>query len=309
MKKTMAFLFAFFQFIPVFGGMKNYPLYEYHPGIQMTITRETDYSAATGLDSVLFLEHDGVNVGATGVFSGLFADITTAGTTSGVGHTIGVLGLNRGSVGNQQYLYGVEGRVNAVSQVGSALNGGVLGLSQWASDVSTGTTQWMIGLHSRAEIFQADEATERSTGTAVGVYVAGTKGGATKYGILQVGTTDVNYFYGPIYAAGGYRSISQIVVTANNGSGGVPATGTVIPTTDYLILSCSDPDGCVITMSETGAVDGRVLRVVGGSANTNTIADSSGVTDLAGDCVLGVYDSISLMYAVSGWIETGRSNN
>jgi hypothetical protein len=87
------------------------------------------------------------------------------------------------------------------------------------------------------------------------------------------------------------------------------ASATLTPTSDYVIISCSDADGCAITLSETGAADGKRVTLLGGSANGSTVTDSAGVTELAGNITLGIYDTLSLIYVVNAWAEVGRSNN
>lgn len=102
---------------------------------------------------------------------------------------------------------------------------------------------------------------------------------------------------------------AQALTIADNGNGGTRATSTLTPTTSYVSATCNDGNGCDITLSETGAVDGQILRIVCGTANLCGFADTAGVTELAGAVDLGQYDSLSLLYATDRWIETARSDN
>lgn len=89
----------------------------------------------------------------------------------------------------------------------------------------------------------------------------------------------------------------------------VTATSTVTPTTSYVELTCTNGAGCAVTLSEAGAAQGDTLTIVDVSTNANTITDSAGVTELAGNWVSGQYDSLTLVYMSDRWVETSRSNN
>jgi len=95
---------------------------------------------------------------------------------------------------------------------------------------------------------------------------------------------------------------------ADNG-GGTPATLTLDPVSSYVDITCNDGDGCTVTMDESSADDGDIVYIVNSSANTVTINDSSGVSELAGNFSGGQYDSLSLIYGIDRWIETSRSDN
>lgn len=92
----------------------------------------------------------------------------------------------------------------------------------------------------------------------------------------------------------------------SNGAG-TPAALTLLPTSSYVEITCSDPDGCNITMDETisqGAI--IFMCVVSGTVN---FADSSGVSELAGAYAAGADDCITLIYGADRYRELGRSNN
>ena len=103
-----------------------------------------------------------------------------------------------------------------------------------------------------------------------------------------------------------YNLSAQTV--ADNGSG-TAATGTVTVLKSYVELTCSDANGCDMTLSETGAREGMVLVVVNVSANTCNFADTAGVSETAGTFAAGQYDVISYVYIGDRWVETARSNN
>jgi hypothetical protein len=81
------------------------------------------------------------------------------------------------------------------------------------------------------------------------------------------------------------------------------ATYTLEPTTSYVTLTCNDPDGCDITMSEINAVNGHPVTIVNISANTCNFADTAGVSELTGAIALGQYDVLRLMYVSDRWVQ------
>ncbi len=103
-------------------------------------------------------------------------------------------------------------------------------------------------------------------------------------------------------------STVQAITVADTGDGSAAAS-TLTPTAAYVSYTCSDTDGCTITLSETGAVDGSTVKVTNVSANASTFADTSGLTELAGSFAMGQYDSLTLVYATDRWVEVHRSNN
>lgn len=96
---------------------------------------------------------------------------------------------------------------------------------------------------------------------------------------------------------------------ADNGNGGTAATLTFTPTTTLVKMTCSDANGCDITMAETGIKDGQILKIVNVSANTINFADTANVTELAGAAALGQWDSLTMIYITDRWVEISRSNN
>lgn len=99
------------------------------------------------------------------------------------------------------------------------------------------------------------------------------------------------------------------VTIADNG-GGTAATSTLTtPATSYYEYTCSDTDGCDLTLGETSVTAGQRLTIVNVSSNVLNIADSAGVSETAGAMAMGQYDSISFVYETDRWVETSRSNN
>lgn len=87
-----------------------------------------------------------------------------------------------------------------------------------------------------------------------------------------------------------------------------PGALTINPTTALVYITVSDADGCAFTLGETNVTSGlRVELVV--VAGSGTFSDTSGVSELAGGFVAGVYDVLSVRYIADRWVETGRSDN
>jgi hypothetical protein len=101
----------------------------------------------------------------------------------------------------------------------------------------------------------------------------------------------------------------QALVVADNGNGATRATSTLTPLTSYATINCSDAQGCDISISETGAVDGQILRIVCRSINVCGFIPSAGVVAMGATFDMGLNDSISFIYSVDIWIQLSRSDN
>jgi hypothetical protein len=101
---------------------------------------------------------------------------------------------------------------------------------------------------------------------------------------------------------------AQAVVVADDGAG-TAAVSTLTPSSGAVSYACNDANGCTITLSETGALDGTFVRITNISANVANFADTAGVTELSAAFAMGQYDSLTLLYVTDRWVETGRSNN
>lgn len=93
-------------------------------------------------------------------------------------------------------------------------------------------------------------------------------------------------------------------------SGGVgAAAANVAATVGKVYVTCSDADGCDLTLLETDAVNGSELAIVNVSANACNLADTSGVSETTGAIALGQWDSAHYAYVTDRWVLLGSSNN
>lgn len=92
---------------------------------------------------------------------------------------------------------------------------------------------------------------------------------------------------------------------ASNGGGTAAALTVTTNGKSYVVLTQSDPDGCVLTLSETGAKDGQWFTVVNVSANSATVADSSGVQELRAGATLTLaqYEATTFVYRSDRWVQ------
>ncbi len=107
---------------------------------------------------------------------------------------------------------------------------------------------------------------------------------------------------------GSIRTRVDARTIADNG-GGTAAALTLAPTTTSVEITCSDADGCNITMSETGISQGQEVTIINVSSNTVNFADTSGVSEIAAAFAAGQYDVITMRYISDRWVEVSRSNN
>lgn len=106
-----------------------------------------------------------------------------------------------------------------------------------------------------------------------------------------------------------YEDAVTAITVNDNGNGGTAATDTLTPATKNIQYTCNDAQGCDVTLSETGAVNGYRVTIANLSANTVNFADTAGVTELAGAFAMGPLDSMTIIYQNDRWIEACRSNN
>lgn len=154
-----------------------------------------------------------------------------------------------------------------------------------------------------------------ATGTTHSVTATATAGIAlsptTTLIVDAAGSTDeLTVAAGVVTVAGKYVNTPQAVTCADSGDGSASAA-TITPASNVILVTNSDADGCDVTMSETGAVSGTVIRitVVSNAGTTVNFADTSGVSEIGGAFAAAVWDSISMVYATSTWAELSRSNN
>ena len=102
---------------------------------------------------------------------------------------------------------------------------------------------------------------------------------------------------------------SQAPTIADSGDGSAAAATFTPLFAGSWRITCSDANGCDVTMGETNVPDGLEVTFTNSSANTVNFADTAGVTELAGAFAAGQYDSLTLVYQADRWIEKSRSNN
>jgi hypothetical protein len=122
---------------------------------------------------------------------------------------------------------------------------------------------------------------------------------------------------GPSYSTENARRLgdtvlgTKAVTCASDGAGTAAACTLLFQGVGAVSYTCSDTDGCTMTLSELGVYDGAVVRITNVSANQMTFANSAGVLALAaGDAsvTLKQYDTLSLQYKTDRWVELSRSN-
>jgi hypothetical protein len=134
--------------------------------------------------------------------------------------------------------------------------------------------------------------------TGVGALTTGSI--AAGFGAIDNGTNDIE---------GGTFSPAEDTETVADSGDASPAVATLTPTTSYVSLTCSDTDGCTMTLGEGGAENGDLVTIVNVSANVANFADSAGVSELSAAFAMGQYDTLTLLYATDRWVEVSRSNN
>jgi hypothetical protein len=75
---------------------------------------------------------------------------------------------------------------------------------------------------------------------------------------------------------------------------------------NYVGLTQEDPEGCELSVGETGAREGQELQIVNRSPNPATMRGYRSVVELAGPLHLEEGDAITLRYAAQRWIEVTR---
>lgn len=185
--------------------------------------------------------------------------------------------------------------------------------NRWGcSSVAATTATAGAGLLNTAGTWSTD-STEANfiSSTAVTCGSTNTKGRASVNGKLlsycNADTTNT-LSYAMLANSAGLGPAVQTVTVADSGNGSA-ATATLTPTAGVVKLTCSDTDGCTITMGEGSATEGDIVRIVNISANEATFADTAGLSELTGAVVLGQRDTLSLIYVDSTWNELSASNN
>lgn len=176
---------------------------------------------------------------------------------------------------------------------------------------TTNSTGTLVGLQSSNSLTNASGTHTVTVGLLSSCTRSAAGTSTTYYGAklnkctVSSGAVTENY---ALNIDGKYLNTVDARTIADSGGAGT-ATLTLAPTSSHVQITCSDTDGCDITMSETGAVDGTLLTIHNVSANVANFADTSGVSELAGAFAMGQYDTISLQYVSDRWVELSRSNN
>lgn len=118
--------------------------------------------------------------------------------------------------------------------------------------------------------------------------------------------TSTKVFSGDVIARKEVLTVDARTI-ASNGNGATPATLTLTPASSYVSLTCNDPQGCTITMGESGIASGMEVTIINISANACTLADTSGVSELTQAAPLGQFESLTLQYVTDRWVERARS--
>ena len=114
---------------------------------------------------------------------------------------------------------------------------------------------------------------------------------------------------GQPYAAGDFAvpvlNIHRQAQTVASDGAGTAAAFTITPTRSVVRVTCNDTDGCDATLSETGINDGDLLVIQNASANSVTVADSSGVQETSGGATLTLsqYETAAFIYMSDRWVE------
>lgn len=93
----------------------------------------------------------------------------------------------------------------------------------------------------------------------------------------------------------------QAVTCTDSGDGNHGAL-TITASSSFVRVTNNDANGCNITLSETGAVDGQFLEVWNVSANHLDIADSDAVQELSGAIVLATWQHMLCRYTTDRWM-------
>lgn len=99
----------------------------------------------------------------------------------------------------------------------------------------------------------------------------------------------------------------QLVICGDSGDAN-PGTVTILPGAANVHLQTADPDGCTVTMDETGIASGRTTTIRNVGGNTATFSTSAGVLALQSTpFVMPAGGTLMLTYDGSQWNERGRT--
>lgn len=98
-----------------------------------------------------------------------------------------------------------------------------------------------------------------------------------------------------------------IQTCADSGDGNPGTLVASVSALTFKKITNSDPDGCSLTFSETGATDGQRLEVivVSNAGGTVTIADLAGIQEAGSGCAMAINGASTWRYIGTAWIMTG----
>lgn len=108
-------------------------------------------------------------------------------------------------------------------------------------------------------------------------------------------------------------SILNITIP-DNGTGSaatytLTATASAVPNRTFAFVTCADPQGATITLSEIGMVQGSELYITNTGSVAFIVTDTAGISESSGNFTVGPNDCIIYMYGVDRFHEVSRSNN
>lgn len=163
----------------------------------------------------------------------------------------------------------------------------------------------------------------RSTGTtiaAAGPWYSSAGCGSTECwvhdfdGDATIDTDGTDYCVlaaGSDYNCDGTADYAVVTTTVDDdGTAEQKATATITPKTRLHTITCSDADGCTITLGETGVKSGSVVTLICLTANNCEIDDAAGVADLSADPLIlaDINDSVTVAYMTNTWVQIGSAD-
>ena len=96
---------------------------------------------------------------------------------------------------------------------------------------------------------------------------------------------------------------AQSLTIVDSGDGNPAADSATTITGNDLYVTCSDADGCNLTLSEADPINNRMVRVINVSANTVNLVHSSGVAEMcaAANVALAQKDDAYFQYRTDEW--------
>jgi hypothetical protein len=169
-----------------------------------------------------------------------------------------------------------------------------------------------------------------STGQVVFTSASGAGSGAIDLGVSRSGPSiaEVNngtagtrgdlivrnlHASGYLHAQTGFAYGAHVVTIANNTVGAQANGETLSGARSLYLISCNDPDGCALTLGESGIDPGTIVTIVNIDANDATMGDAA-PHHLAGALTLTSNDAVRLLFlrnrsGDTNWYELTRSTN